>query len=125
MPIPSNINPIVDELHIGNSGTNNVVTQLTGTTTAVVCNAKAGTIHMFAPQNLAAGAEISFEVKNNRCTSSSVVIPTLVSANVGGTPFLYASRASNGSFTMTISNLHASVAETGTLVANFVIIDTN
>lgn len=123
MAVANSISPTFDEVHIGNSGTSNVVTQLTSTVTAVVCNSKAGTIHFYAPQDLAAGAEISFEVTNSKCTSSSVVIPTLASANVGGSPFLYVSKASTGSFTMTISNLHASVAETGTLIANFAIIN--
>lgn len=123
MAVSDGIRPTFDEVHIGNSGTSNVVTQATSASTTVVCNSKAGTIHLYAPQDLAAGGEVSFTVTNSKCTSSSVVIPTLASANVGGTPVLFCTRASNGSLTMTLSNLHASVSETGTLVANFAIIN--
>jgi hypothetical protein len=94
------------------------VTQTTSATTAVTLNAAAGRITTVT-QNIAAAAEVAFVVNNDRVKVGMVPTVAIASGSVGGTPLAFVSAVSAGAFTITISNLHASAAETGVLVINF------
>lgn len=123
MAVANGLSPTFDEVHIGNSGTVNVVAQASTVTQAVVVNAKSGKITTLA-QNLAAGAEVSFRVINDKCMDDSTVAISVGSGGLGNTvTAANVTAASAGSFIVTLSNLHPSVAQTGTLVLNFAIIN--
>jgi len=121
MGVANGINPTFDKVNIGSSGTNTAITQATSTLTAVTVNAAAGVITMFGPLNLPAAAEGQFDVVSGQVTAKSAVVVNVASGSVGGTTQAFVKGASAGSFTMALANLHASVAETGTLVLNFAV----
>ena len=118
MALSNSINPTFQAVSL----TDGQVTQATNATTAVTLNAKAGQITTVA-QNIAAAGEVSFDVVNNQATTKSAVIANVASGSIGGTTQAFVKGASAGSFTLTLANLHASVAETGTLVVNFAVIN--
>ena len=95
------------------------VTQATSRATGVTINAPAGAITMNAA-SLAAGAEATFTVTNSFCTLTSV--PVIALRAIGtGTPQVYVSAVANGSFDITIANLHAATADTTADVINFIV----
>ena len=96
------------------------VTQITSATTGVTVNANAGTITTVA-QNIAAGGEVQFTVTNSKVTALSVPVVAIASGTVGGTTVANVTAVAAGSFQITLTNLHAATAETGTLVINFVV----
>lgn len=104
---------------IGDSGT---VTQITSAATGVTVHAARGAITTVT-QNIAAAGEVAFVVTNNRVLAGSIPVVAIRSGSVGGTPIATVTAVAAGSFTITISNLHASVAETGVLVINFVVFE--
>jgi hypothetical protein len=93
------------------------VTQLTDRSTGVAIHA--GQITMNAA-SLAAAAEATFVVTNSYVTASSVPVIALKSSATG-TPQVYVSAVAAGSFSITITNLHASTADTTADVINFVV----
>lgn len=103
------------------AGAGGVVTQATSKSTGVTINKLSGqiTTHNAA---LSAAAEVSFTVTNNQV--SAVDVPCVAWASGGAQAGAYAvdvTAVANGSFRITISNLHtASLSEA--LVINFVII---
>ena len=100
------------------------VTQITSATTGVTVNAKAGAITTVV-QNIAAAGEVEFTVTNSTVAATSVVVAAIASGSTGGTTHVYVKSISAGSFVLGIANLHATVAETGTLVINFAVILTS
>lgn len=101
-------------------GVAQAVTQITSGTTGVTLNAAGGSITTVA-QNIAAGAEEAFTVTNSYVAAGDTVTVNVASGSVGGTTVAFANAIANGSFQLLFSNLHASVAETGTLVVNFTV----
>lgn len=95
------------------------VTQATDRSTGVTINAPAGQITMNAA-SLAAGAEATFTVTNSFVTSTSVPVVALTAIGTG-TPQVYVSAVANGSFNITITNLHAATADTTADVINFIV----
>ena len=95
------------------------VTQLTDRSTGVTINAPAGQITMNAA-SLAAAAEATFTVTNSFVTATSVPIVALTALTTG-TPQVYVSAVAAGSFNITITNLHASTADTTADVINFIV----
>lgn len=96
------------------------VTQITSATTGVTVNTYCGTITTVA-QNIAAGAEVQFTVTNSKVTANSVPVVSIASGTVGGTTIASVTAVAAGSFQITLTNLHAATAETGTLVINFIV----
>lgn len=98
------------------------VTQATNRSTGVTVNALAGAITTDTT-SLAAAAEAEFTVTNSRVAAGDTVIVSLASGNTGvGTCVPFVSAVADGSFKITISNQHASTAETGACVLNFMVL---
>jgi len=97
------------------------VTQITSTSTAVTSNGNAGTITTFT-QTLAAGATVSFVVNNSLCTATNFAQLQGVSySGTTGSPTLYVTSTSAGSFTVQIVNQSASAALNGVIVFNYLL----
>ncbi len=104
------------------TGAGGAVTQITSRATGVTLSKLCGTITTDTT-SLAAGAEAEFTVTNTTVAATDVVNVALASGNTGvGTCFPFVSAVAAGSFKITISNLHASTAETGACVLNFNVI---
>lgn len=95
------------------------VTQLTDRSTGVTINAPAGAITMNGA-SLAAAAEATFTVTNSFCTAKSVPVVALKTISTGS-PMVYVSTVADGSFNITITNLHAADADTTADVINFIV----
>lgn len=106
------------DIDLADGGT---VTQITSATTGVTLNTHSGQITTVA-QNIAAGAEVSFTVTNNKVAAVDNVIIGIASGSTGGKTIAAVTAIGAGSFEITLTNLHASVAESGTLVINFGVI---
>lgn len=102
------------------AGDGGAVTQATSISTGVTLNKVTGKITTVAATT-AAGAEDTFTVTNGEARATDVVVLSTTYAG-GGTPLVYCKKVANGSFDVTISNLHASAALDAALVINFVII---
>lgn len=94
------------------------VTQITSISTGVTCNGLSGVITTVS-QTVAAGAEADIIV-----TNSSVVATDVISANIkthtsGGSFIVGVVAVAAGSFTLRLTNLHASAAGDNVLVINF------
>jgi hypothetical protein len=97
------------------------VTQITTAATAVELNTYSGVITTVT-QNIAAAGEVSFAVTNSKVSATCVPVVAISSGSTGGTTIAAVTAVGAGSFTITLTNLHASVAETGTLVINFAVL---
>lgn len=97
------------------------VTQITSAATAVVINSAAGAITTVT-QNIAAGDEVKFTVTNSKVAITDVPNVAIRSGTVGGTTIASVTAVAAGSFQVTLTNLHATVAETGVLVISFVVV---
>jgi hypothetical protein len=95
------------------------VTQTTNRSTGVTINAPAGVITTDST-SLDAGAEATFTVTNSYCTATSVPVVAM-KAQGAGTPVAFVTAVANGSFAITISNLHASTADDAADTINFII----
>lgn len=96
------------------------VTQITSAATGVTLNKPTGAITTVT-QNIAAAGEVEFTVTNSVVTARSVILSNIASGSVGGTSTTYIKSIAAGSFVLGITNKHATVAETGILVINYVI----
>lgn len=106
------------QLNIGPAGT---VTQITNRSTGVTVNTTSGRITTDTT-SLAAAAEATFTVTNSTVSATSVPVVALASG-AAATTNVFVSAVAAGSFDITVANLHASTAETGALVINFVVIN--
>ncbi len=109
---------------IGYSGTaalNGGVTQATSRTTAVTLNNICGRITT-NNASLAAGAEAKFTCNNTTVQATDVIILSCSSGQTANTSMAFVSKVSNNSFEITLTNLHASTADTGAMVINFAVI---
>lgn len=102
------------------SATTSTVTQITDRSTGVTLNTTCGQITTDTT-SLAAAAEATFVVTNDKVTAKSVPIVAIASG-AAATTQAFVSAVANGSFSITVANLHASTAETGALVINFAIV---
>ncbi len=105
-------------VNITNGGT---VTQATSAITGVTLDTDTGQITTFL-QNIAAAGNVVFTVTNSTVSATSVVLASLASGSVGGTSYAVVSAVGTGTFDITVSNINAATAETGTLVINFAVI---
>lgn len=97
------------------------VTQITSITTGVTCNARAGEITTVS-QTVAAAAEADFVVSNNQVKAEDVVVVCIKEHESAGTFIASVVGVADGSFTVRLTNLHASAAGDDTLVIGFVVI---
>jgi hypothetical protein len=74
-----------------------------------------------ASNSLAAAAEASFVVTNSSVAATDTVIVNVVSSATG-TPVAFVTAVAAGSFTITLSNLHASTADTTADTIRFTVI---
>lgn len=107
-------------IFIGGIGETTTVTQITSRSTGVELNTNIGQITTDTT-SLAAGEEATFTVTNSRCTALSVPIVAIASGAVA-TTIATVTAVADGSFDITISNLHSATAETGAIVINFILI---
>mgnify|MGYP001583874947 CR=1 FL=1 len=106
--------------YIGKRRSPSAVTQITTADTAVTISATSGQITT-ATLTAIAGAEHVFVVTNTSVKTTSVVTASMSTYTGTGTPIISIGALTAGTFTVTISNVHASTALTLTMVINFVV----
>ena len=94
------------------------VTQETNKSTAVTLNAESGQITM-KNSALAAAAEVSFTVNNDKISATDVVVVNHGSGGTAGTYLVQANSIAAGSFKITVTNVSTSSASEA-IVLNFV-----
>lgn len=97
------------------------VTQATNRSTGVTLNAICGQITT-NNASLAAGSEATFTVTNSQVAATDVVVVCAASGQTAGTSIPAVTAVADGSFAITLTNLHASTADTGAMVINFAVI---
>jgi hypothetical protein len=97
------------------------VTQITTISTGVTCNAYSGVITTVS-QTVAAGAEADFIVTNSKVAATDCVSVNIKTHTSGGTFIAGVATVAAGSFTIRLTNLHASAAGDNVLVLNFVVL---
>jgi len=102
------------------TGAGGTVPQTTSRTTGVTLNKTCGAITTHTA-SLAVAAEATFTVTNSAVAATDTVVLSIKSGAVA-TPLAWVSAVAAGSFNITISNLHASTAETGAIVINFAVL---
>ncbi len=75
--------------------------------------------------SLAAAGEATFVVNNTRVAADSTVVLTQRTPSATGTSLFFVSKVTAGTFEVTLTNLHASTADTSASVLNFVVINGN
>lgn len=103
--------------NISDGGT---VTQATSITTGVSLNTTTGQITTQGATAVA-GAEHKFTVSNSLVSATSLIVANIASYTGGGTPIVSVTAIGNGSFDITITNLHASAALDAAMVINFAV----
>lgn len=103
------------------TGAGGTVTQITSRTTGVTINKVCGTI-ITDVSSLAAGAEAEFTVTNSTVAIGDVVLVSIQVESATGTTLPFVSTTAAGSFKITLTNLHASTADTSASTINFAVI---
>lgn len=98
------------------------VTQITSRATGVTANGVMGSITTDAT-SLAAGAEATFTVTNNRVQANSVVVVSLKTPSATGLSQPVVTTTAAGSFQITLTNLHGATADTSASVINYFVIN--
>lgn len=96
------------------------VTQITSITTGVTCNAYSGCITTVS-QTVAAGAEADIVVTNSKVAATDIVTACIKTHTSAGAFIVEVVTVAAGSFTLRLSNLHASAAGDNVLVINFLV----
>lgn len=96
------------------------VTQGTSVSTAVTCDAYSGVITTFA-QSAAAAGEAQFTVNNAKVKATDVVGVCIKTHTSAGTFIPAVTAVADGSFQITLTNLHAATAGNGVLILNFAV----
>jgi hypothetical protein len=97
------------------------VTQITSISTGVTCSAYSGVITTVS-QTVAAGAEADIVVTNTKVAATDVVLACIKTHTSGGSFIVAVSTVAAGSFTLRLTNLHASAAGDNVLVINFIVL---
>lgn len=103
------------------TGAGGVVAQATDRSTGVTLNTICGKITTQAT-SLAAGAEAVFVVTNSAVAVGDVILLSVRSGPTANTSVFSVSAVAAGSFSIKIHNLHASTADTGAAILNFVVL---
>ena len=98
--------------------TGGTVTQATNKATAVTLNAESGQITL-ADAALAAAAEVSFTVNNDKIAATDVVVCNHGSAGTAGAFLVQANSIAAGSFKITVANVFTGALREA-IVVNFV-----
>ena len=98
--------------------TGGTVTQATSKATAVTLNAESGQITL-DDASLAAAAEVSFTVNNDKIAATDLVICNHASAGTAGSYLVQANSIAAGSFKITVANLSTGALGEA-IVVNFV-----
>ena len=96
------------------------VTQATNKTTGVTLNTESGQVTMNAAA-LADGAEVTFQVNNDRVAATDVVVVNHGSGGTAGAYWLVVSTVAAGSFKVTVGNLSGGSLSQA-IVINFVLL---
>jgi hypothetical protein len=99
------------------------VTQITSITTGVTLNKLSGQITTVS-QTVAAAGEADIVVTNNQVKAGDVVLVCIGTHTSAGSFVANVIAVANGSFTIRLTNLHASAAGDAVLVINFTVIKT-
>ncbi len=105
-------------------GDTSTVTQATNRSTGVTINSLVGQITTDAT-SLAAGAEAKFVVTNSYVSAKDVIAINAASGQTADTSIPTVVAVGAGSFTIQLTNLNASTADTGAMVINFVVLGGN
>lgn len=103
------------------TGAGGAVTQTGSRTTGVTLNKICGAITTHTA-SLAAGAEATFTVTNSTVAIGDVVVICARSGQTAATSIPVVTAVAAGSFDITLTNLHATLADTGAMVINFCVI---
>lgn len=103
------------------AGAGCAVTQQTNRSTGVTCNGITGAITT-NNASLAAGAEATFTVTNSAVAVGDTVQISARSGQTAGTSIPIVTTTAAGSFNITLTNLHASTADTGAMIINFTVL---
>ena len=103
------------------TGAGGAVTQATNRSTGVTLNTVTGAITTDTT-SLAAGAEAVFTVTNSQVAVGDVVLVSARSGMTAGTSVPIVTAVAAGSFDITLTNLHASTADTGAMIINFAVV---
>lgn len=113
------LNRFTQSLSIGEAG--KTVTQATNRSTSVTIDSLYGVITTNAT-SLAAAAEAQFTVNNSTVRAGDVVVISTRSGQTAATSIAVVTAVANGSFQITLTNLHAATADTGAMIINFAVI---
>lgn len=111
----------VGQLAFKEDGTS-TVTQITNRSTGVTLNKPFGQITT-DNTSLAAAAEATFTVTNSTVGAKSVPVIAPASGQTAGTSIAVITAVAAGSFDITLTNIHASTADTGAMVINFFVVN--
>lgn len=100
------------------------VTQITSIATGVTVNALAGVITTVS-QTIAAGAEQDIVVTDSLVEATDVVVACIKTHTSAGTFLVAVAAVAAGSFTLRLTNLHATAAGDNVLIINFFVIKTS
>jgi TATA-box binding protein (TBP) (component of TFIID and TFIIIB) len=103
------------------NATTSTVTQITNRSTGVTLNTTCGQITTDAT-SLAAAAEAKFVVTNDKVKAKDVVVVCAASGQTADTSIVNVVAVADGSFTLQLTNLNASTADTGAMVINFLVL---
>ncbi len=102
------------------TGAGGAVTQITNRSTGVTLSKPCGTITTDAT-SLAAAGEATFIVTNTLVAATDVVVVCATGGQTAGTSIPAVTAVAAGSFSITLTNLHASTADTGAMVISFAV----
>lgn len=105
-------------------GDTTTVTQQTNRSTAVTIDSTIGQITTDAT-SLGAGLEAKFVVNNKYVTAKSVIVINAASGQTADTSIPTVIAVTDGAFTIQLTNLNASTADTGAMVINFIVLGGN
>ena len=103
------------------TGAGGAVTQLTNRSTGVTINTPTGAITTDAT-SLAAAAEATFTVTNSSVAITDTIVLSARSGQTAATSVPIVTAVAAGSFDITLTNLHATTADTGAMIINFAVI---
>lgn len=114
----TNLSMPAGTLIVADGGT---VTQITSRATGVTLSTYSGQITTDAT-SLAAGAEATFTVTNTVVTALDTIIVNAASGQTAETSVPIVTAVGAGSYDITLTNLHASTADTGAMVINVLVL---
>lgn len=97
------------------------VTQASSITTGVTCNAYSGVITTVS-QTIANSSEADFVVTNDKIAATDIVVACIKTHTSAGTFAVTVAAVAAGSFTLRLTNLHASASGDNVLVINFIVL---